>query len=139
MELAKSGGIMLFIISKILSKTRERKWIKNKWVEKKTLEDVFDELERQGIEIYAHCEFDEPWPTFDADLAWFVEVGFVEIESFLVQLPSKPESPKIVLEEKAFILLTGRGKDAIKDGRPYFKEHEEIIEKVINDIVANKN
>jgi len=138
MELAKSGGIMLFIISKILSKTRERKWIKNKWVEKKTLENIFDELKQKGIEIYAHCEFDEPWPTFDADLALFANIGFVEVESFLAQLPAEGKS-NLVLEERVFILLTEKGRDEIKDSRPYFKEHEKIIEQVINNIIVNKN
>jgi len=140
MEIAKSGGVMLFIIDRIVSRTRERKWIKRKWVEKKTLEDLFDELDQKGVRnIYTHVDFDEPWPTFDGDLSWFAEIGWIEIESFIVQVTPKETGTNIGLEERVFICLTEKGRKAIEGSALYFPDHQKIIEEVISGIALNKN
>ncbi len=139
MELEKSGGVMLFIINSIISRTRERKWINKKWVEKKTLEDIFDDLAKKGIEIYTHFEFGDPWDTFDEDLALFVELGWIEVESDLVQKSKENEDSKITIEERVRICLTEAGRKMIANSKPYFPEHQKIIEDAINDIVLTKN
>lgn len=139
MELEKSGGIMLFIINSIIFRTRERKGINKKWIEKKTLEDIFDDLAKKGIEIYTHFEFGDPWETFDSDLALFVEAGWIEVESDLVQKSKENEESKITIQERVRICLTEKGRKMIGNSKLYFPEHQKIIEEVINDIVLTKN
>lgn len=139
MELEKSGGVTLFIINSIISRTRERKWIRKKWVEKKTLENIFDVLAKKGIEIYTHFEFGNPWETFDSDLALFVEVGWIEVESDLIQKSEENEESKITIKERVRICLTEKGRKMIENSKLYFPEHQKIMEEVINDIVLTKN
>jgi len=139
MELARSGGVMLFIISRIISRTRKRKWIKRKWVEKKTLEEIFDVLHEKGIEIYMHHEFDDPWPIFDDDLSSFVDMGWIEVESDLIQKHKENEGSGIVIEERVRISLTRKGSEGLENCKLHFPGHQRIIEEVINDIVLEKN
>lgn len=139
MEIAKSGGIMLFIIDRIVSRKKGRKWMNKNWVEKRTLEDIFDILAKRKIEVYVHFDFDEPWRTFDDDLAEFAAIGLVEVESVLVQKPDKDNIPAITLEESVRICLTKQGKKIIENSTLSIREHQKIIEEVISGIAPNKN
>lgn len=134
MEIAKSGGIMLFIINRITSGKGARRWIKKKWVDKRILEDIFDILTKRGIEVYVHFDFDEPWATLDDDLALFEEIGFVEVESELIGERKDSEESQLFAREKIKICLTESGREKIGGSRLYFAEHEKMIEEVINGI-----
>lgn len=139
MEIAKSGGIMLFIIDRIVSRTKGKKWMNKNWVEKRTLEDIFDILARRKIEVYVHFDFDEPWGTFDEDLAEFAAIGLVEVESVLAQKPRENDESAITLEESVRICLTEKGKKIIENSTLSIREHQKIIEEVIDGIALNKN
>lgn len=139
MELARSGGVMLFILNRIISRTRKRKWISKKWVEKRTLEEIFDILQKKGIEVYTHYEFDDSWPIFDDDLSSFVDMGWIKVESDLIQKHEGSKGSKIEIEEQVRISLTEKGAEEMENSKLYFPEHQKIIEEVINGIVLQKN
>lgn len=138
MELGKSGGIAMFIIMRIMDRTAEGKWIGKKWVEKKTLEDIFDKLAKKRIEIYTHFEFGNPWETFDEDLALFEDIGWIEIESRIDQTEPDGENGKMTLKEKVYVRLTKTGRSWVDGKKLAIAEHQKLIEEIIDDIVIGK-
>jgi len=139
MEIEKVGGIMMFIIRRITLKTNEAKWVKNRWIDRKILEDIFDELMLRGVEVYTHFDFDNPWETLDRDMALFVEIGWLDVESRFDLVNTKEGNGGMVLQEKIYVHLTEKGINLIGDSGLAIARHQEMIEEILNNIVIKKN